>query len=152
MLWKILMSFHISISSVDQHWRVPIHQLCSLVSMGTTDPYLCWGLKQNGSYFHTSTTVLPENVRGNAEQKDRKGWILWMRGEEEVVYSFFLLLFFLTKFESGIKRKGRLNECVWETTTLYLKNKEKKKSQLFLFRWFLWARALLQWTHGCRLK
>lgn len=150
MLWKILMSFHISISSVDQ--RVPIHQLCSLVSMGTTDPYLCWGLKQNGSYFHTSTTVLPENVRGNAEQKDRKGWILWMRGEEEVVYSFFLLLFFLTKFESGIKRKGRLNECVWETTTLYLKNKEKKKSQLFLFRWFLWARALLQWTHGCRLK
>lgn len=112
MLWKILMSLHISISSVDQHRRVPIHQLCSLVSMGTTDPYLCWGLKQNGSYFHTSTTVLPENVRGNAEQKDRKGWILWMRGEEEVVYSFFFL--FLSKFESGKKRKGRLNECVCE--------------------------------------
>lgn len=81
------------------------------------------------------------------ERAEFYGW-----EEKKKWYTRFFFFFFLTKFESGIKRKGRLNECVWETTTLYLKNKEKKKSQLFLFRWFLWAWALLQWTHGCRLK
>lgn len=70
-------------------------------------------------------------------------------------YTRFFSFFFLNQIWDRDKEKGKTEwMCVWvwETTTLYLKNKEKKKSQLFLFRWFLWARALLQWTHGCRLK
>ena len=66
-----------------QHRWVPIHQLCSLVTMGTTDPYLRRGLESNGSYFHTSTTVLPQNVRGNAEREGRKRWTSQMSGEGE---------------------------------------------------------------------
>lgn len=48
--------------SVDRHCKVPLHQLCSLVTMGTNDPY--------GLYVYTSTTVLPQNL-GNTERSGR---------------------------------------------------------------------------------
>lgn len=55
--------------SVNWHQWVPIHQLCSLVTMGTTDPYLRQGLEKNVSHFHTSNTVLPKQLERNAERE-----------------------------------------------------------------------------------
>lgn len=135
MLWKILMSLHISISSVDQHRRVPIHQLCSLVSMGTTDPYLCWGLKQNGSYFHTSTTVLHKMWEEMQSRRTGRAEFYGWEEKKKKWYTCFFSSFFIQIWDRE-KEKGktewmcvceceRQRHCIWRI--------KRRKSPNFFF-------------------